>query len=296
MKFNVDDLIQQKLVTKKTYHGGPYHGLSVLKYSKRVFWDNLWNLDERLLECRGTVIDQDNNVVVLPFKKVFNLHENGTEVEPDRAIIAPRKVNGFLGAATPTEKYGLIISTSGTLDSEYVQMARKWIMQGDVSSLIEGNTYLFEICDQSDPHIVPEEEGAYLIGVRNHATGLLLPETNLDMLAYNYLGYKRPEVWKGLFKDLPGTRSEGYMIRDLETSETLAKLKSGYYLVRKAMIRMGKNRANLMYNSPLEFRKQIDEEFYELHEYITKTYTLDEYIAFSAIEREKILENYFTKQ
>lgn len=114
------------------------------------------------------------------------------------------------------------------------------------------------------------------------------------MLAYNVLGYKRPEVWSGLYKDLPSTRMEGYMIRDAKTQETLAKLKSPYYLVRKAMIRMGKNRASLMFNNPDEFRKQIDEEFYDLHQFILNNFTLDEYINFSQLEREQFLDNYFT--
>ncbi|UOK16957.1 putative RNA ligase I/ Tail attachment protein [Vibrio phage phiKT1024] len=294
MKLNVDDLVQKKLVIKKTYTDGPYKGLYVLKYHNRVFYDNLWNTDERLLECRGTVVDEDDNVIVLPFKKVFNMGENATHVDPEREIIAPRKVNGFLGCATQTEKYGLIISTSGTLDSEYAQMARKWIEKGETSEMLPGVTYLFEICDPEDQHIVPEESGAYLIGCRNHENQKLLDEDYLDMLAYNYLGYKRPEVWRGLYKDLPSTRMEGYMIRDAQTQETLAKLKSPYYLVRKAMIRMGKSRASLMFNNPDEFRKQIDEEFYDLHTHIIKTYTLDQYVEFKLDEREQILNEYFT--
>ena len=36
MKFNVDDLIEQGLVKKKTYTSGEFEGLSVLKYSKKA--------------------------------------------------------------------------------------------------------------------------------------------------------------------------------------------------------------------------------------------------------------------
>lgn len=293
-KLDVTDLINQGLVKEKRYTDGPYKGLTVLKYSKKVFFENLWNEDERLLECRGTVVDEDNNIIVLPFKKIFNVHENGTEINPEEQIVAPRKVNGFLGCATVTEKYGLIISTSGTLDSDYVHLARKWIEKGNTDLMLEGNTYLFEICDKTDQHIVDEEEGAYLIGVRNHDTSDLMPEAYLDMLASNYLNYKRPEVWYGQYKDLPETKMEGYMIRkDTLCEETLAKLKSPYYLVRKAMLRMGKNRANLMFNSPSEFKKQIDEEFYDLHEFIISNYTNEEYISFNEEKRREILENYF---
>ena len=48
-----------------------------------------------------------------------------------------------------------------------------------------------------------------------------------------------------------------------------------------------------MYNSPSEFKKQIDEEFYDLHEFIISNYTNEEYISFNEEKRREILENYF---
>ena len=144
-----------------------------------MFWSNLWHLDDRILECRGTVVDEDNNVVVLPFKKVFNYGENGVTVDPEREVIIPEKINGFMAAATMTEEYGLIVSTTGTLDSEYATLARKHLQHLDNNPYIGlpyGETYLFEICDKSDPHIVEEKEGAWLIGVRSHKSGLLKTE------------------------------------------------------------------------------------------------------------------------
>lgn len=294
MKFNVDDLVEKGLVKKKTYTDGIYKGLSVLKYSRKVFFDNLWHLDERLLECRGIVVDEDDNVIVLPFKKVFNLGENNTKVDPELMVTCPRKVNGFMAAATLTDKYGLIVSTTGTLDSEFAEIARKWVEKGNTSDMNKGCTYLFEICDPSDLHIVEETAGAYLIGLRWHNKEKhLSSEEPLDLLAPFY-GYKRPEVLECKFKDLPlDIKHEGYMIRDSLTGKTLCKIKSNYYLVKKALIRMGKNRASLMFNNPLEFRKQIDEEFYDLHQYILDNYTLEQYTSFNQEERRNIFDKYF---
>lgn len=42
--------------------------LSVVKYKRKVFFDNLW--DDFLVECRGLVIDTDYNVVVNPMTKI----------------------------------------------------------------------------------------------------------------------------------------------------------------------------------------------------------------------------------
>ena len=79
MKFHVEGLVEQGLVKKKTYKDGEFSGLSVLKYSRKVFYDNLWNKDKRLLDCRGMVVDSDDNIVVWPFTKVFNLYENNVK-------------------------------------------------------------------------------------------------------------------------------------------------------------------------------------------------------------------------
>lgn len=297
MKLNVQDLIDQKLVTKKTYTEGVYKGLSVLKYHRRVFFDNLWHLDDRLLECRGTVVDEDWNVVVLPFKKVFNLGENGTHVNPEREVIVPEKINGFMAAATKTEKYGLIVSTTGTLDSEYATLARKWVEKVD-ADFFEGNTYLFEICDKSDPHIVEEEEGAYLIGIRNISNGgYLLSESACDVaVGVNMYGYKRPSVNQMKFKDIPETKKEGFMVRCADTQEVLCKLKSPHYLSKKALQRCGKNKAKRIFKDTNKFREQLDEEFYPILNKIIDTFTEEEYLNLTEQQRRKWIEGYFENE
>ena len=298
MKFNVDDLIQQGLVKKRTYTEGKYTGLSVLKYARKVFYDNLWHLDNRLLECRGIVVDEDDNIIVLPFKKVFNLGENNTKVDTNTDVVCPRKINGFMAAATMTEKYGLIISTTGTLDSEYAILARKWIEKMVTNKMIPKLTYLFEICDKSDPHVVKEGEGAYLIGVRSHAAEdkYLLPECIVNFEAAN-LGYKRPDVWEGKFKDLPlDVEHEGYMVRDTHTGETLCKIKSNHYLGKKCLQRVGKTKASKMWNNPDLFKQQLDEEFYKVFDKILDMFTQEEYLELTEQQRRSWIENYFAEK
>ena len=292
MKFNVQDLIEQGLVTKKTYTEGIYKGLSVLKYHRKVFFNNLWNVDDRLLECRGTVVDKDWNVVVLPFKKVFNLGENGTEVDPEREVVIPAKINGFMAAATMTEKYGLIVSTTGTLDSDYANLARKWIEPLNTGYMVKGLTYLFEVCDDTDPHIVKETEGAYLIGVRRVEDGFLSDEDFVDIFALS-LGSKRPIVGVMKFKDIPETKKEGFMVRCAETSETLCKLKSPHYLSKKALQRCGKNKAKRIFKDTKNFRETLDEEFYPILDKILDTFTEQEYLQLTEQERRLWIEEYF---
>lgn len=293
MKLNVQDLIDQGLVKKKTYTEGKYKGLSVLKYSRKVFFDNLWHLDSRLLECRGTVVDEDWNVVVLPFKKVFNHCENGTCVADNHHIIAVEKINGFMAAATMTDKYGLIISTTGSLDSEFAELARKWIEKGKVSGMFKGRTYLFEICDNSDPHIVEEKEGAYLIGQRLIMDGLLGEENSVDFEA-EFLGYKRPKHFKCKFKDLPQTKKEGWMIRDVITGDVLCKLKSPHYLSKKLIMRLGNAKVDFMFDKPEEFKKWIkDEEFFEFVDYMAGNIDKDKWKSYNDQQRRDFIERYY---
>ena len=53
-----------RLVRKK--ESTSYPGLYVLKYTRRVFYDSLWN--PYLEYCRGSVIDNDFILVSLPFQ------------------------------------------------------------------------------------------------------------------------------------------------------------------------------------------------------------------------------------
>lgn len=305
MKFNVDDLVAKKLVTKKTYIDGPYARLSVLKYKNNVFWDNLWHTDPRLLECRGMVVDAEDNVIIWPFTKIFNRFENGTDLPLDQQVVCVRKVNGFMAtAAVRGEK--LLVSTTGTLDSEFSTLARKHLdeLKFDRVAFPEDFTFIFEICDRSDPHIIDEEEGAYLIGVRDLAlNGVMVEEHKLDRIA-EVIGAKRPTWGVVPFGDVvynvQHVQHEGYVIRNIgtdeENSELLMKIKSPHYLAKKFLMRGGDNKWDMIWDNPQEARKRIDEEYYSLLEWLRFAFEKEEWKALdSQVRREKI-ETYFERE
>lgn len=297
MKLDVQDLIDQGLVIKKTYTEGEYKGLSVLKYHRKVFYDNLWHLDDRLLECRGTVVDEDWNVLVLPFKKVFNLNENGTYVDPNEEVMVTEKVNGFMAAVTYNTKLEkVIVSTTGSLDSPHVDLAKKHIQKLNVGEMLPDYTYLFEICDESDPHIVDEEEGAYLIGIRDILDGNLVSEGLLDAEAEGFLDCKRPDSYCIDFKDIDGLNKykEGFMVRPSSgLGEHLCKIKTPHYLSKKAIMRLGKSKVDIMFDNTEVFKKRLDEEFYDLLDYIVKTFDKEVWKGYSDQQRKTIIEEYF---
>lgn len=297
VKFNVEDLIEQGLVKKKTYASGEFEGLSVLKYSKKVFYNNLWNKDKRLLDCRGMVVDSEDNIVVWPFTKVFNLYENNTKVDRDRIVIAPRKINGFM-CAVSVYNGKPIYSTTGSLDSEFAKMAKEVIenQMFKEEQFEEGRTYLFEICHPDDPHIVEEEFGAYLIGVRKHSSGKMMSEYTLNVIA-DADGFYRPRLTVGKFSDIleesKSCKHEGFMIIDHETGETLCKLKSNHYLSKKAIMRLGQAKVDGMFDNLEKFKQRVDEEFYGITDFIVKTVDKEQWKSYNDQQRRAFIEKYF---
>ena len=294
MKIDFSHLIAKGLVKEKVYP----NGLRVLKYARKVFYDNLWHTDPLLLEARGIVLDADDNIISWPFTKVFNHNENGTVCDPDRLVDIVRKVNGFMASVTIYHDE-LLISTTGSLDSDFVELARKHIDGLKAEAFVPGFTYIFEICDKSDPHIVEEEEGAYLIGCRRLGDGAMAVEGQLDDLAED-VGALRPEWTEGTFFEaeeyVATVEHEGLMIRDAWDGETIMKIKSPHYLTKKFLMRMGQKKVETMFLDPIGFARWIDEEYYDLYEWIITNYTLAQWLSFDDKVRRSVIEGYFKRE
>ena len=287
-----DDLVEKKLVQKKTYP----NGLSIFKYKKKVFWDNLWNTDERLLDARGMVLDAEGNKVIWPFTKVFNYQENGTTLPLDKEVIAVRKVNGYLACAR-WWKGELIVSTTGTLDSKYAQWATMLLEDKEIFKTFPNATFMFEICLPEDPHIVEEKTGAYLIGVRSMTSGRMWSESSLDDVADGE--FMRPAWGVTVFENILRFKRtcdvEGWMIRDVESGEILMKVKSNHYLSKKALMRMSDKKVDVLFDNPSKIKEMLDEEFWDLAEYIVNSFTKDEWKEKSDQERRTVIEEYFNE-
>lgn len=294
MKIDVRDLVKRKLVRAKEYTEGPHAGLRVLKYNNKVFYDNLWNVDERLLECRGTVVNQDDETIVLPFRKVFNYKENGTTVDLDEMVTAVPKLNGFMAAITYTKDYGIIYSTTGSLDSEFVEYIKDLTKDEHINTVssMPGKTFLFEACHPSDPHIIEETIGLHLIGIRDTQTGELVPESFLDSIA-DKTGIKRSKGFDIRFGDLLELNKkatiEGYMVRECadkgKVTDHLCKLKTPYYLANKFFSRMSPTKVELMFTNPEIFKKTLDEEYYPFVDYIVQAFGLEEWNDLEKLKR-----------
>lgn len=277
-----------------------YPGLFVVKYKRDVFYDNLWN--DILIECRGLVVDKDFNIVIQPFTKIFNHYENNTNIERDVEVTAIHKVNGFMACATYVEGYGVVVSTTGSLDSDFVTLAEKHITpenKGVIERYAPGMTFMFEICDATDPHIIPEKEGAYLLGARTVGSEVdyrsdAKHEQWLDEAASSMFNVKRPK-WKvcrfsDIVSEANACNHEGFVVY---STDTALKIKSPYYKIKKFMARKNPDKLLKLLDKPHVIKQTVEEEFYPLIDFLSAN--KDTYSALTEQERLRYIEEFLRK-
>lgn len=263
-------------------------GIFVLKYKKKVFFDNLWN--EYLEECRGTIVDAEFNIVQYPFTKIYNygVEAKAPILDPVTPVTAYRKVNGFMAAVT-WYKDDILISTTGSTDSDYVGYIREMI--GDeidkyrfVCKHNPDYTYMFECVHPKDPHIIQEETGMYLLGARKKEYGSQVIVGDWMHGTAAALQCKMPQyricTLQNLLSTVSDVTHEGFVFYTLKDNVS-AKIKSPYYLVNKFVARCG-NTDKLMRR---DIKNNMDEEYYPLIDAIQADIE-----AFSAMDEQARLE------
>lgn len=265
--------MKKDLITRK--ESARYPGLFVKKYTRRVFFDNLWHENAKLLESRGHVEDANGDVVINPLTKIFNHGENDTDIDLDELCIAVRKVNGFMAAATYVPSLGkVVVSTTGSLDSDYVTLAEKYLLVPEVEGYIASYhpdtpiTWVFEICDPSDPHIVPEEVGAWLLGARavSNPCAYCSDQSNEMLLDRDAaeMSVRRPwwrlKSFRNIVTDAKECQHEGFVVYG-QSSGTALKIKSPYYKILKAVAR----RKDIFSLN----KERVEEEFFDLVGHLT---------------------------
>lgn len=300
----LQSLRDKKLVTARTVGNK-----TIYKYSRRVFWENLWNEDPILLEARGLVLDEYGNILVRPFTKIFNHMENGSTFPRDELVHYVEKKNGYMGVVSvifEDGKYKSLVSTSGSLDSDFVALTKKYLGEAFLDMLAckgyQDTTFLFEICATEDPHIIEEEHHVYLIGARRTTDEYVYSEPMLDSLAHDWNALKienlhiaRPTFYIGRFSDVvkiaKAAKHEGFMVYSLDylNNRKALKIKSPYYLGKKFLSRSKKT--EMIWTQPDKAKEMLDEEFYFLIELLPQTIDLDGWKAMNDIQRLRLVES-----
>jgi hypothetical protein len=275
------------------------NGIYVLKYKKKVFYDNLWN--EYIAECRGSIVDADFNLVSYPFTKIYNygIEKEAPVLADDTEVLAYRKVNGFMVAMT-WYNGDVLVSTTGSTDSDYVNYAKEMMLthmcwedwqMAFAKDDMRGLTVMFECVHPSDPHIVPEKPGMYVLGYRENEFGSKVGHDPcvLQDLSIMFNCYKPESVTtsmaalKNLAKEC---KHEGYVF--YTNDGVSAKIKSPYYLTSKWVAR--NPRTDKLVDLKKDIKHQLDEEYYPLVDAIRAN--IVEYTALDEQARLEWVRNY----
>lgn len=274
-------------------------GIYVLKYKKKVFYDNLWN--EYIAECRGSIVDKDFNLVSYPFTKIYNygIEKEAPVLADDVEVLAFRKVNGFMVAMT-WHNGDVLVSTTGSTDSDYVNYAKEMMLthmcwedwqMAFAKDDMRGLTVMFECVHPGDPHIVPEKAGMYVLGYRENEFGSKVGHDPcvLQDLALLFNCHKPESVTasmaavKNLAKEC---KHEGFVF--YTEDGVSAKIKSPYYLTSKWVAR--NPRTDKLVDLKKDIKHQLDEEYYPLVDAIRAN--IVEYTAMDEQARLEWVRNY----
>ena len=274
-------------------------GIYVLKYKKKVFYDNLWN--DYIAECRGSIVDRDFNLVTYPFTKIYNygIEKAAPVLSDDTEVLAFRKVNGFMVAMT-WYNHDILVSTTGSTDSPYVDMAKEMMLTHQswadwqlavLSEDLEGMTVMFECVHPDDPHIVVEKPGMYVLGYRENYWGSKVGHDPfvLQDLAEAFNCHKPESVTTNMarLKQMAKEcRHEGYVFYTADGVS--AKIKSPYYLTSKWVAR--NPRTDKLVDLNKDIKHNLDEEYYPLVDAIRAN--IVEYTAMDEQARLAWVRNY----
>ncbi|HIQ51108.1 MAG TPA: hypothetical protein EYH54_03995 [Nautiliaceae bacterium] len=252
----------------------------IFKYSKKAFWDftkrKINILRTPLLYCRGHVFDYYTySFVTVPFPKFFSLNETPKDsfsyiieniLPSSEEMVIMEKMNGFLVNISRTFDNELLITSSGSLEGPYVEIAKRNLerfigkdYEEKLKNIIpKGYTIMTELIAPEDyfNHIVAKADqfGFYLLAYsfdyknKHPKDAKILPFFEENKLFNNLvdLGFKKtnfeikepdPKNFElEVRKSLEQKDKEGVVIYFLKNNKAFKFLKIKYkdYLIKKA--------------------------------------------------------------
>jgi len=286
-----------------------YNDVFVLKYSPKVFYKYLW--EGTYEECRGTLVNSNLDIVSRPYTKIFNHNEpHAPKFDDDEVCLVSDKINGFMCAVTWHDGV-LIVSTTGTTDSDFAKVARKEVMKVTNEAMFKDYkdyTFIFEVCTKEDKHIIDEDYGVYLLDARKKEwdtpnIGLGSANLNVFRLQTKYRNpdnfnesFKRPKQWMYRYKDamsiVKDYKREGFVVTSLDLKRQV-KMKSPFYLTSKWLAKLNNDNIERLLSNPQACKAKIDEEFFPIVDYLN--YHLDYYKTLSNFDKAMFVQEFFNE-
>jgi len=179
------------------------NNLILIRYGMDEMHESMWtDQDSVYRECRSVVINiEKEELVVVPFRKFFNINE----VEENSLSNIIDKINNAKsveitdkldGSMQSVRYYNDEIFISGSMA---IDIESSWRLEDGFSKLTDGHrrmicdhpeyTFIFEYISIRDSHVVAytkDQEGMYLIGIRNVYTGEQLSYKDVSEYANKY--------------------------------------------------------------------------------------------------------------
>ena len=269
MKYDLDvlaDYVSKGLIVGQSHHTLP---LAIFNYSRECQYEGLW--DEITLNMRGTILDNEGNVVAKTFPKFFNYEEHIAEDSklpsiPNENFEVYEKLDGSLGIIF---HYGgeWHIASKGSFTSEQAIKGKELLDKMNTEyGLYEDYTYLVEIIYPENRIVVDygNTEKLVVLGCYNRITGEEGEIDNMTSEGWEVVKMYKTwgEDWETLKKEI-SKDNEGYVIRF--KSGFRMKIKGEEYLRLHRILTNISTRViwrMLMNNEPLEpILERVPDEF-----------------------------------
>lgn len=205
----LDKMMEEGYVNKQKH---PVEDIFIYNYSQKTQFERVWN--DVTLQCRGLILDNQQNIVARPLKKFFNLEELESSQIPDEAFEVYEKMDGSLGILYFIGNQPKI-ATRGSFISPQSQKATAMLhekYETAIPKLNKSYTYLFEIIYPENRIVVDygSEEKMVLLAIIDKENGQDIELSNIGFpVVKRYSGAKD---WSKL-KDLEEDNREGFIVK-----------------------------------------------------------------------------------
>lgn len=206
---NLHQLIKQGYINKNKH---PEHEIFILNYTPKTQYEGFWN--ETTEQCRGLIINKDEEIISRCFRKFFNYQEIKQKADLLFEHKTPYKIyekyDGSLGISYFIKEKPFI-ATRGSFSSDQSIIANKILQEKNIK-LDPNLTYLFEI-------ISPENKIVVNYGDKKELVLLAIIETKTNKeleLEYYNPGFFSCDVYEQSIGEILNSKKEnfeGYVVK-----------------------------------------------------------------------------------
>ena len=191
--------------------------LIIWNYSRKVVYEDLWNINPLFVQCRGLVTDTEGRIVSRCIPKFFNYDQllNVNHPIPNEPFEMTEKMDGQYGGLFYYDNEW-ILTSRGSFESIYAKRGFELLQKYDYKKLSTDYTYLFEIIFKEGRIVLKYDfEDLIMLARINIETGI---EESIYNQGFEALGFKLVKRYDGIndFKDIKtmiSNDAEGFVIK-----------------------------------------------------------------------------------